>query len=403
MRLASEGREHMLLRFTEEEEAFRADVNALVNAHFPEVRPYRDTKEDQAEWIAALLERGWAAYKWPIEYGGPDWTSTQRYIWERETASRGVPAQLGGMGMAMLSPVLQGYGDKAQCERHLPGIYRNEIVWCQGYSEPGAGSDLASLRTRAVRDGDHYVVDGAKIWTSGAHKADWMFGLVRTNDEGKPQVGISFLMIDMRSPGIKVRPIIGLDMEHSLNQVTFDGVRVPVENRIGEENKGWTYAKGLLTHERTGLAFVSLSIYLTRRLRVLRRDRLAQFGEAGIEPAFDLRLSELETELKGLETTELRALAELQTGEAPGAYTSILKLKGTDIVQRATTLFLEAAGDWAAPIPPEVEIATNARRIGPEWARPETQRYLIGRSASIAGGSDEIQRNVIAKHVLELP
>ena len=390
----------MEYRFTPAEEAFRQDVRSLVARHFPASLPYDDSPAHRREWIDVLRARGWAAYKWAPEFGGPGWSAAQRYIWERETASNGVPAQLGGMGMMMLSPILQGYGNAEQCARHLPGIHNNEVEWCQGYSEPGAGSDLAALRTLAERDGDAYIVNGEKVWTSWAHIAHWMFCLVRTQDTDRRQDGISFLLIDLSSPGITIRPIPTIDGMHHLNQVLFENVRVPIENRIGEEGLGWTYAKGLLTHERTGLANISLSIFLTRRLR----GELAKQAELGANPeeGLSLRISELEMELSALEATELRALSELEAGEVPGAYTSILKLKGSQLVQRATTLFLEAAGFWAIPFTREAQ-AWNAPALpGPDWAAREVSRYFSGRAASIAGGTDEIQREIITKHVLRL-
>lgn len=392
----------MEYRFTPEEEAFRTDVKALVDTHFPPERPYNDSPDHRQRWLNTLLERGWAAYKWPVEFGGPGWTPTQRYIWERETASNGVPAQMGGMGMMMLAPILQGYGSTAQCEQHLPGILNWTVEWCQGYSEPGAGSDLADLRTQAIRDGDAYIVTGEKVWTSWAHLADWMFCLVRTSNDGRKQQGISFLLIDLRTPGIEIHPIPTIDGMQHLNRVTFDAVRVPVANRIGEEGKGWTYAKGLLTHERTGLANISLSIFLTRRIRNERKRLVSEGVCLSDMAAFEARLADLEMELAALEATELRALSELEAGQVPGAYTSILKLKGSQLIQRATTLFLEAAEQWALPFAPEAQ-AWNAPDLpGPDWAARETSRYFSGRAASIAGGTDEIQREIITKYVLEL-
>jgi alkylation response protein AidB-like acyl-CoA dehydrogenase len=392
----------MEYRFTPAEEAFRDEVRSLVAAHFPPSRPYNDSPRHREEWIDALLARGWAAYKWAPDFGGPGWTATQRYIWERETASNGVPAQLGGMGMMMLSPILQGYGSPEQCARHLPGILRNETEWCQGYSEPGAGSDLAALRTRADRDGDVYVVNGEKVWTSWAHIAHWMFCLVRTEETGRRQEGITFLLIDLSSPGIRIRPIPTIDGIYHLNQVVLENVRVPIENRIGDEGQGWTYAKGLLTHERTGLANISLSIFLTRRLRSELARQAEADSPAQPDGSLSVRLSELEMELSALEATELRALSELEAGEVPGPYTSILKLKGSQLVQRATTLFLEAAGLWAQPFALEAQ-AWNAPALpGPDWAAREVSRYFSGRASSIAGGTDEIQREIITKHVLRL-
>ena len=382
----------MDLDFTPSDLAFQAEARAFVNEHFPPGTVYEQAR-DRKRWAAALHARGWAAYRWPPEHGGPGWTATQRFIWERETTVRGVPAVLGGMGMGMLAPVLMSYGTEVQQRRHLPGILDDSVEWCQGYSEPGSGSDLASLRTGAVRDGGVYVVDGEKVWTSWAHIAKWMFCLVRTSNEGRKQQGITFLLIDMRTPGIEVSPIVTIDGLHTLNRVTFTGVRVPVENRVGEEGQGWTVAKGLLTHERTGLAFVSESL----RLLALLRSVASDLGED-----FARRLALAEVELRALELSELRTLAEAEAGASTGAQSSILKLKGTDIVQRVTELFVEAAGAYAAPWTPVPE-GGNAYPVGPEWAFTEVQRYFSGRAASIAGGSDEVQRNIIAKQVLGLP
>jgi alkylation response protein AidB-like acyl-CoA dehydrogenase len=379
------------LDFTPDDLAFQAEARAFVTEHFPPGRAYEQSR-DRKRWAAALHARGWAAYRWPVEHGGPPWTATQRFIWERETTSRGVPPVLGGMGMGMLAPVLMGYGTPEQRARHLPGILDDSVEWCQGYSEPGSGSDLASLRTRAVREGDQYVIDGEKVWTSWAHIAKWMFGLVRTSDEARKQQGITFLLIDMTTPGIEVSPIVTIDGLHTLNRVTFTGVRVPVENRVGEEGQGWTVAKGLLTHERTGLAFVSESLRLLGLLREV---------SARLDGDFAQRLAQTEVELRALEITELRTLAEAEAGASTGAQSSILKLKGTEIIQRVTELFTEAAGVYAAPWTPIPE-GGNAHPIGPDWAFTEVQRYFSGRAASIAGGSDEVQRNIIAKSVLGL-
>lgn len=392
----------MELRFTDDELEFRNEVRALVEREFPADQPYSGSPTDRKKWLRALLDRGWAGNKWSPEFGGPGWTATQRYIWERETASNGVPAQLGGMGMMMLAPILQGYGSAEQCEQHLPGILHDEVEWCQGYSEPGAGSDLAALQTRADREGEDYIVNGEKVWTSWAHIADWMFCLVRTQKTDRRQQGISFLLIDLKTPGITIRPIHTIDGAHHLNQVLFENVRVPVANRIGEEGKGWTYAKGLLTHERTGLANISLSMFLTRRIHIERRLQEKNGQALSLEPQFEQRLADLEMELAALEATELRALSELEAGEVPGPYTSILKLKGSMLVQRATTLFLEAAEFWALPFTPEAQRWDAACMPGPSWATREVSRYFSGRAASIAGGTDEIQREIIAKHVLGL-
>jgi alkylation response protein AidB-like acyl-CoA dehydrogenase len=382
---------------------FRDQVRALIAATFPPPERFDASRAHEDRWRRAMAARGWAANKWPVEFGGPGWSPTQAFIWERETAAAGLPPQVGGMGMGMLAPILFAYGSPAQQARFLPAILDDTERWCQGYSEPGSGSDLASLRTRAVRDGDVYVVDGEKIWTSGAHTADWVFCLTRTSDETRPQSGITFLLIDMRTSGVAVHPIISIDGRHAFNRVTFDAVRVPVENRIGEEGQGWTYAKGLLTHERTGQAFVSLSLELLAGLKQAAAALPGADGGTLLEqPGFAGRLALAEVELRALETTELRTLWQVQAGSAPGAQSSILKLKGTEIVQRMTEFFVECAGPYAAPWFPETAGPAPQPPIGPPWVGRELARYFEGRAASIAGGTDEIQRNIIAKHVLRL-
>jgi alkylation response protein AidB-like acyl-CoA dehydrogenase len=382
----------MNLSFNPAELAFQHEVRTFIAQHFPADKPYTPGTADEDRWAAALLKQGWAAYQWPPAFGGTGWDMTQRYIWERETALAGVPARMGGMGMFMLAPVLYTYGSAAQCQRFLPGILNNSVEWCQGYSEPEAGSDLAALRTRAELHGDHYVVNGLKTWTSYAHIADWMFCIVRTDSTGRRQDGITFLLLDMRSPGVEVRPIVTIDGRHStLNTVSFTNVRVPVDQRVGEEGQGWRYAKGLLTHERTGLAYVADS---TRRLRRLREAAARTPTGQGCmidDPLFAARLAEVEIDLMALEITELRTLAETASGQAPGNQSSILKLQGTLVLQRLTELFVECGGLQALPY------SFEERGL-----REEVSTYLIGRSASIAGGTNEVQRDIIAKRVLGL-
>lgn len=383
----------MKLSFDAEELAFRDQTRAFIATHFHADQPFRPGTPDEDRWAAALLVQGWAAYQWPEQWGGTGWDMTHKYIWERETALAGVPARMGGMGMFMLAPVLYTYGSPEQCRRFLPGILDNSVEWCQGYSEPEAGSDLAALRTRAVLHGDHYVVDGMKTWTSYAHIADWMFCIVRTDSGPRPQEGITFLLIDMRSPGVSVQPIVTLDGRHStLNTVTFDRVRVPVDQRVGEEGQGWRYAKGLLTHERTGLAYVADSTRRLRRLREAAARTPTGRGWLIQDPLFAAKLAEVEIDLMALEITELRTLAETASGQAPGMQSSILKLQGTLVLQRLTELFIECAGPQALPY-----------SFDDAGFREEMSTYLIGRSASIAGGTNEVQRDIIAKRVLGLP
>ena len=387
----------MKLNFSENEHAFQREVRAFIRRHFPPDTPYRSQLADKADehrWAQALLAQGWAAYQWPATVGGTGWDLTQKYIWERETALAGVPARLGGMGMFMLAPILYTYGTPEQQRRFLPGILDNSVNWCQGYSEPDAGSDLATLRTEATCEGDHYVVTGEKTWTSYAHEADWIFCLVRTEVSERKQAGITFLLIDMHTPGIRVQPIVTIEGKHSsLNSVFFDDVVVPVENRIGEEGMGWRYAKGLLTHERTGLAYVADSIRRLRRLRAAAATMPIDGGMLLDDADFARKLAEVEVDLLALEITELRTLAETKSGGAPGAQSSILKLKGSLVLQRLTELFVECAGPQALPY----DLDNHA------GFRPEVSTYLYARSASIAGGTNEIQRNIIAKRVLGLP
>ncbi len=386
----------MNLSISAAEAIFREEVQAFIQGLFPAGQPYCGRPDQEQRWGQALREKGWAAFRWPAQFGGTDWTPTQKFIWERETGAAGLPPQPGGMGMDMLAPVLFAYGTPEQRSRLLPDILQGRVHWCQGYSEPGAGSDLASLRTSAVRDGNHYVINGEKIWTSGAHKADWMFCLTRTSTEAKPQAGITFLLLDMKSPGVTVYPLIGLDGQHRFNRVTFDNVRTHADNRIGEEGDGWSTAKGLLTHERTGQAYVSLSLTLLAGIKAVAGPLLA-------EPAFAAQLAFAEIELRALEMTELRTLCQVAAGESPGDQSSILKLKGTEILQRLTEIYTDCAGVYAAPwIPALLDPELDVESIGPRWAQVETMRYFEGRSASIAGGTDEIQRNIIAKHVLRI-
>jgi alkylation response protein AidB-like acyl-CoA dehydrogenase len=389
----------MQLDLSPQDRTFRDDVRAFVSRFRSDgvVTPPDQTLLQS--WKMALIVAGWQSYKWPREYGGTGWSAVWKYIWERECGRVALPPDIGGMGIHMIGPILCGYGAPEQRARYLPGILDGSTWWCQGYSEPGAGSDLASLRTSAVREGDCYTVNGEKIWTSDAQHADRMFCLTRTSNQGKKQAGITFLLIDMRDPGVEVTPVISIDGRHTLNRVTLTDVRVPIEDRIGAEGMGWTYAKGLLTHERTGLAFVAES---RRKLGVIKQAQADRASQTPLDDEmFTRRVDQLETELEALEITELRTLAETAEGQAPGVQSSLLKLKGTQIVQRLTELLVEAGGWFALPYP-MVDFEIAADRIGPDWCQEEMQQYLIARSASIAGGSDEVQRNIMAKQVLGL-
>ena len=342
----------------------------------------------------AAAKGGWDVPKWPVEFGGPGWSPTQHYIWEQETVTASLPWDM-PFGIGMLAPILMNYGSKEQIDRFLPDIRERKVNWCQGYSEPGAGSDLASLKTKAVLsdDGSHYTVTGTKVWTTMAHMADWMFCLTRTDDTGIKQEGITFLLIPMKQDGIEVKPIITLGGAHSVNMVHITDVKVPVDNRIGEEGKGWTYAKGLLQHERTGLAGISRSIVALETLKRQAQSVPRGNGTLMDDPAFKSKVAELEIDLLAVEFTELRSLAAAASGDDPGPESSILKLKRTEIQQRIQKLTVEAGGVYSAAwgVP-----------VGHKFARSGMQGYLGGRANTIYGGASEVQKDVIAKNVLGL-
>ncbi|KAA1172337.1 pimeloyl-CoA dehydrogenase large subunit [Marinobacter salinexigens] len=349
-------------------------------------------KEGAIQWQKQLFKQNWAAPFWPLEHGGAGWTITQAYLYESERVKADAPDVL-PFGLKMVGPVIYTYGSEAQKARFLPGILNGDDWWCQGYSEPGAGSDLASLKTRAVREGDDYIVNGSKIWTTYAQHADWIFCLVRTDASGKPQNGISFLLIDMKSPGITVSPIHSINGLHSLNEVHFDNVRVPRENLIGEEGQGWTYAKSLLAHERTAIAKVADSKKRLDKLRALAASEL-QGGRPMIEDeAFRLRFTTIEIELMALEYMELRVLSALADNRSPGAESSLLKIKGTEIQQALHELAIELAGVYGG-------VTAGAGDTGHDFGNQARQDFMYGRAATIYGGSNEIQKNIIAKRVL---
>jgi alkylation response protein AidB-like acyl-CoA dehydrogenase len=400
----------MNLDFSPEEDAFRAEARAFIAAEYPrKLRAKQDGREplsrdDYLSWHRVLAKKGWVAPSWPTALGGTGWTPAQKYIWSEELA-RADCLPLLPFGLSMLAPVLWTFGTAEQQQRFLPGIYNGEVWWCQGYSEPGAGSDLASLSTRAERvtgdDGrEHYLVNGQKTWTTLAQYADWGFFLVRTDPAAKPQAGISFLLIDMKSPGVTVRPITTLDGGQEINDIFLDNVKVPVEHRVFHENQGWTCAKALLAHERSGIAGVARS---KRNLEKLRRIAAEARSDAGGpligDPFFRRKLAELEIDLLALEFTELRTLAGEASGKGPGPESSILKIKGTEIQQRLQELALEAVGQYGAP-----SVSRLGANFGPGDGLPAgaAQEYFHGRKTSIYGGSNEIQRNIIAKVVLGL-
>lgn len=398
----------MDLRFTPDEIAFRDEVQTFLAQNLPEEarRCMIDgevvNKQDLVDWSRTLNAKGWAVPHWPVEYGGTGWDSMRQYIFLEETQKWPAPQPL-AFGVNMVGPVIYTFGNEAQKKRFLPAIANLDDWWCQGFSEPGAGSDLASLRTRAVRDGDHYVVNGQKTWTTLAQYADWIFCLVRTDTEAKKQQGISFLLIDMKTPGIEVRPIITIDGGREINEVFFTDVRVPVENLVGEENKGWDYAKFLLGNERTNIARVGMSKQRLARIRELAA--LEFSGERPLieDERFREKLVAVEIELKALELTQLRVVAaDAKRGNKgqPDPASSILKIKGSEIQQTLTHLFMQVMGPHALPYH-EMEIdGSNEPPIEPDYAAFAAPSYFNFRKVSIYGGSNEIQKNIIAKAVL---
>lgn len=355
-----------------------------------------DTKTPAVEWQKVLYEKGWVAPDWPEKFGGTGWSVVQKFIFETERCRAGAPDVV-PFGLRMVAPVIFTFGNEQQQERFLPRILRSQDWWCQGYSEPGAGSDLAALQTKAIRDGSDYIINGAKIWTTYAQYADWIFCLVRTGNFEKRQQGISFILIDMKSPGIQVNPIHTIDDHHSLNEVVFEDVRVPVENLIGVENQGWTYAKALLAHERTSIAGVADSKRWFRDIKELARQQTNHNGVLLEDPLFQQRLSDIEVELIALEYMELRVLAKLSSGDTPGPESSLLKIKGTEIQQALQEMRMQVIGAYAGCLHLQ-DFNNDLQRIGSR-AR---QEYMYGRAATIYGGSNEVQRNVIAKAVLGL-
>jgi pimeloyl-CoA dehydrogenase large subunit len=398
----------MDLRFTPEELAFRDEVREFFRTELPE--PMRQklvegrhlSKDDIVQWQRILNKKGWAVTNWPKKWGGTGWTPVQQYLFLDELQQAPAPAPL-AFGVTMVGPVIIAFGSDEQKQRFLPRIANLDDWWCQGFSEPGAGSDLASLRTAARRENGHWVVNGQKTWTTLAQHADWIFCLVRTDREAKQQEGISFLLIDMQTPGITVRPIVTIDGGREVNEVFFDEVKVPAENLVGEENRGWDYAKYLLGRERTGIARVGASKERVRRIRELAAAE--RIGDRPLieDERFREKLAELEIELKALEMTQLRVVAaeRHRTGNRPDPASSILKIKGSEIQQRTTELLLEVVGPYALPYQPEQE-GRNEPPIGPDWAGPVAPTYFNWRKVSIYGGTNEIQKNIIAKAILGL-
>lgn len=402
----------MELAFSEYDLAFRDEVRRFIDENFDvglrakmaqSKNGYLD-KEGQLQWQRALYARGWAAPNWPVEYGGAGWSPAQKYIFDLEMAAAGTPI-VSPMGLKMVAPVIMAFGSEAQKKRHLPPILSSDIWWCQGYSEPGSGSDLASLQMRCEDKGDHYLLNGSKIWTTHAQWADWMFNLVRTKPGGKPQEGVSFILVDMKTPGIKVEAIVTLDVpvagQQEVNQVFYDDVKVPKENLVGKENEGWTYAKYLLEFERGNAGAPGLKRALGK-VKKIAGETDASGARLLDDFAFRTRVDELEIQISAMEFVELKLFAGLSAGQRPGAESSMLKCRATELQQAVSELAVETIGYYAMPFVRDTWSRTNEPRPGPDYAAPIAPYYFNLRKASIYAGSNEIQRNIMAKVVLGL-
>ena len=392
----------MDLAFTPEEQAFREEVRTWVRTHLPEDIAHKVrsdlhlTRDDMQRWAKILGKKGWLGYGWPKEFGGPGWSAVQKHLFEEECALACTP-RIVPFGPVMVAPVIMAYGSPEQQKRFLPGIASGEVWWSQGYSEPGSGSDLASLKTRAERVGDKYIVNGQKTWTTLGQYGDWMFNLVRTSNEGKPHTGISFLLLDMKSPGVTVRPIKLLDGGHEVNEVFFDNVEVPADQLIGEENKGWTYAKHLLSHERTNIADVN------RAKRELERvKRIAKAEGVWEDQRFRDQIALLEVDVIALEMLVLRVLSAMKSGKNPLEIAGLLKIKGSEIQQRYSELMMLAAGPYSLPFIQEAMEAGYQGDFpgGVLGNAPLAATYFNMRKTTIYGGSNEVQRNIVAQTVL---
>ena len=395
----------MDLNFTDQERAFQSEVQTFLADNLPDdiaakVRLGDGLTKDMMDlWHSILNAKGWLATTWTTAFGGPGWTPVQKHIFEEECCRAYAP-RIVPFGLNMLGPVLQKFGTAEQQESILPRILSGEDWWCQGYSEPGAGSDLASLKTRAIREGDEYIINGQKTWTTLGQHANKIFCLVRTSSEGKPQEGISFVLVDLDTPGIEMRPIRLIEGGHEVNEVFFTDVRVPVSNLVGEENKGWTIAKFLLSHERTGIAGVGFSMQALEEVKVLAHTIRRGAKRLIDDPLFAARLAKLEIDLEAMKITNLRMLFQAQKQGAPGPETSMLKIKGTVINQELRDLARRALGPLAAPFPGHVSDGNIL--FGPVDTAFNAARYFNNRKTSIFGGSNEIQRNILTKTMLEL-
>ena len=392
----------MDLNFTPDEQAFREKIHAWVKENLPreisdKVRnSIRLSRDDMQRWAKILGKNGWLGWGWPKEFGGPGWNVIQRHLFEEETALAGAPRVV-PFGPVMVAPVIMAFGSPEQQRRFLPGIASGEVWWSQGYSEPGSGSDLASLKTKAERRGDFYIVNGQKAWTTLGQYGDWIFCLVRTSNEGKPQTGISFLLIDMKSPGITVRPIITMDGEHEVNEVWFDNVEVPADQLIGEENKGWTYAKYLLAHERTNIADVNRAKRELERLK-----RVAKAEGVWEDARFRDQIALLEVDIVALEMMVLRVLSAATSGKNSLDVAGLLKIRGSEIQQRYSELMMLAGGPYSLPLVREAMEAGWQGNFpgGQVTLAPLASTYFNMRKTTIYGGSNEVQRNIVAQTVL---
>ena len=397
----------MDLRFTDEELAFRATVRQFFRTALPpDIRRkcelgQRLSKEELQRWTRILHEKGWATPAWAPAWGGTGWSPIEQYIFKEELHLAPAPEPL-SFNVNMIGPVLIAFGTEAQQRHFLPSIARLDYWFCQGFSEPGAGSDLASLRTAARRDGDHYIVAGQKLWTSTAHHADWCFLLVRTDPNAKKQQGITYLLMDMRTPGITVRPIVTIDGNHETNEMFLENVRIPVANRVGEENKGWDYAKFLLGNERSGIARVGISKMRVQRAKELAARIVSEGQPLAADRGFRERVALLEIELKALEITQMRLISTSASGDKPDPKSSILKMKGSELQQAATQLLLEVAGYDAMECDRGFLRGAAEPESTQEWALTLAPNHYWARHVSIVGGSNEIQRNILAKTVLGL-
>ncbi len=391
----------MDLSFTPDQQAFRTSIRSWVAESLPQDISHkvhnalRLDKDDFQRWARILGKKGWHGWGWPKQFGGPGWTAIERHLFEEECALAGAPRVI-PFGPVMVAPVIMAFGTPAQQQQHLPGIMSGDVWWSQGYSEPGSGSDLASLKTRADRQGNKYIVNGQKTWTTLAQHGDWIFCLVRTGHDGKPQTGISFLLIDMKSPGVTVRPIIMLDGEHEVNEVWFDNVEVPAENLVGEENKGWTYAKYLLAHERTNIADVNRSKRELERLK-----RLAQAQGVYDDQRFRDQIALLEVDIIALEMMVLRVLSAESGGKQGLDVAGLLKIRGSEIQQRYTELMMLAGGPLTRAFVHEaVNAGWQGDFVGEAHLAPLAGNYFNLRKTTIYGGSNEVQRNIVAQQVL---